>query len=99
MNGYKGQVGTFDPSQSKPIIVASNTDTVDMTAQYATPAAMQYFGQYIQTSHQARLPYSITSTDPSQFPPRVSFALMPFANSTAFRSGYCIFFCTVRTSV
>ncbi len=92
MNGYKGQVGTFDPSQSKPIIVASNTDTVDMTAQFATPAAMQYFGQYIQTSHQAGLPYSITYTDRTQFAPRVGLAWRPFGNSTVFRAGYGIFY-------
>ena len=26
MNGYKGQLGTFDPTQAKPIIIESSTD-------------------------------------------------------------------------
>src|SRR5215469_7734767 len=52
LNGYKGQLGTFDPTQAKPIVVESNTDKVDLSAQFAAPAASQFFGQYIQTSSQ-----------------------------------------------
>ena len=67
LNGYKGQLGTFDPTKTKPIIVEGNTSQVDLTSQYAAPAVYQFFGQYIQTSSQAGLPYSITYTDRTQF--------------------------------
>jgi hypothetical protein len=92
LNGYKGQLGTFDPTQSKPIIVEGNTPQVDLTSQYAAPAAYQFFGQYIQTSSQAGLPYSITYTDRTQFGPRVGFAWQPFGNGTVVRGGFGIFF-------
>src|SRR6185312_14221534 len=50
LNGYKGQLGTFDPTQDRPIIVASNTDQVNLSSQFAAPAAYQFFGKFIQTS-------------------------------------------------
>ena len=92
LNGYKGQLGTFDPTQSRPIIVESNTDQVDLSSQYAAPAAYQFFGQYIQTSSQAGLPYSITYTDRTQFGPRVGFAWRPLGNDTVVRGGFGIFY-------
>jgi hypothetical protein len=92
LNGYKGQLGTFDPTQAKPIIVESNTDKVDLSSQYAAPAAYQFFGQYIQTSSQAGLPYSITYTDRTQFAPRVGFAWRPLGNDTVVRGGFGIFY-------
>jgi hypothetical protein len=92
LNGYKGQLGTFDPTQSKPIIVEGNTSQVDLTSQYAAPAAYQFFGQYIQTSSQAGLPYSITYTDRTQFAPRIGFAWQPFGNGTVVRGGFGIFY-------
>jgi hypothetical protein len=98
LNGYKGQLGTFDPTQSKPIIVESNTDQVDLSAQFAAPAAYQFFGQFIQTSKQAGLPYSITSTDRKQFAPRFGFAYRPFGKDTVIRGGYGIFYEPVGTS-
>src|SRR5882757_5929672 len=92
LNGYKGQLGTFDPTQAKPIIVEGNTNQVDLTSQYAAPAAYQFFGQYIQTSSQAGLPYSITSTDRTQFGPRIGFAWRPLGNDTVVRGGFGIFY-------
>ena len=92
LNGYKGQLGTFDPTQSKPIIVESNTDQVDLSSQFAAPAAYQFFGQYIQTTHQAGLPYSVTYTDRTQFAPRVGFAWRPLGNDTVVRGGFGIFY-------
>jgi hypothetical protein len=91
LNGYKGQLGTFDPTQSKPIIVEGNTSQVDLTSQYAAPAAYQFFGQYIQTSSLAGLPYSITYTDRTQFDPRLGFAWRPLGNDTVIRGGFGIF--------
>ena len=92
LDGYKGQLGTFDPTQTKPIIVESNTNQVNLTSQYAAPAAYQFFGQYIQTSSQAGLPYSITYTDRTQFGPRVGFAWQPFGAGTVVSGGFGIFF-------
>jgi hypothetical protein len=92
LNGYKGQLGTFDPTQAKPIIVEGNTDQVDLTSQYAAPAAYQFFGKYIQTSSQAGLPYSITYTDRTQFGPRIGFAWRPLGNDTVVRGGFGIFY-------
>jgi hypothetical protein len=92
LNGYKGQLGTFDPTQARPIIVEGNTSQVDLTSQYAAPAAYQFFGQYIQTSSQAGLPYSITYTDRTQFGPRIGFAWQPFGSGTVVRGGFGIFY-------
>ena len=91
LNGYLGQLGTFDSTKAKPIIVEGNTSQVDLTSQYAAPAAYQFFGQYIQTSSQAGLPYSITYTDRTQFGPRVGFSWQP-QGGTVVRGGYGIFF-------
>ena len=92
LNGYKGQLGTFDPTKTKPIIVEGNGDQVDLTSQYAAPAAYQFFGQYIQTNSQAGLPYSITYTDRTQFGPRIGFAWQPFGSGTVVRGGFGIFY-------
>ena len=92
LNGYKGQLGTFDPTKTRPIIVESNTDQVDLTSQYAAPSAYQFFGQYIQTSSQAGLPYSITYTDRTQFAPRVGFAWQPLGPDTVIRGGFGMFY-------
>ena len=91
LEGYKGQVGTFDPSQSKPVIVAGNGTTPDLTAQPAAQRAYAIFGQYIQTSSTANLPYNISYTDKKQFGPRlgVSFSADP---NTVFRAGIGIFY-------
>jgi hypothetical protein len=90
LDGYKGQIGTFDPSQSKPIIVSGTGTVPDLTAQYAAPAAYQFFGQYIQTSSQAGLPLNITYTNKTQFAPRLGVSVS--ANrKTVVRAGLACF--------
>ena len=90
-SGYRGQVGTFDPSSPRPIIVASESDQIDLGAQFAGPSAYALFRNQIQTSSQAGLPLSITSTDKTQFGPRFGFAYR-LTNQTILRGGYGIFF-------
>ncbi len=89
--GYKGQIGTFDPTKTKPIIVSGSGPVPDLTSQYAAPAAYQFFGQYIQTSSTAGLPSNITYTDKKQFGPRigVSFAA---TKKTIIRGGFGMFY-------
>jgi hypothetical protein len=89
--GYKGQIGTFDPTRTKPIIVSGDGNTPDLSAQFAAPAAYTFFGKYIQTSSQAALPENITYTDKTQFAPRfgVSFGL---DKKTVIREGFGMFY-------
>jgi hypothetical protein len=91
LDGYKGQVGTFDPSQSKPIIVSGTGTVPDLTVQPAAPAAYQYFGQYIQTSSQAGLPLNITYTNKTQFAPRVGVSVAA-DRKTVVRAGFGMFY-------
>ena len=90
-SGYRGQVGTFDPSSARPIIVASDTDQIDLAAQFAGPSAYALFQNYIQTSSQAGLPLSITATDKAQFGPRFGFA-WSLSDKTVLRGGHGTFF-------
>ena len=90
-SGYRGQVGTFDPSSARPIIVASDTDQIDLAAQFAGPSAYALFQNSIQTSSQAGLPLSITATDKAQFGPRFGFA-WSVTDKTVLRGGYGTFF-------
>lgn len=91
LGGYKGQIGTFDPTQSKPIIVSGSGTIPDLTAQYAAPAAYQFFGQYIQTSSQAGLPSNITYTDKTQFGPRIGVSYS-VNGKTVIRGGFGMFY-------
>jgi Carboxypeptidase regulatory-like domain len=92
LNGYKGQLGTFDPTQAKPIIIEGNGTQPDLTSQLVAPIAYQYFGQYMQTTSQAGLPYSVTYTDRTQFAPRVGFSWRPIGESTVIRGGFGMFY-------
>lgn len=89
---YRGQTGTFDGTQARPLIVASHTDQVDLGAQPAATTAYGYLKDLIQTSHQAGLPYSVTYNDNKQWAPRFGFAWRPFGETTVIRSGYGIFY-------
>jgi len=89
---FRGQTGTFDGTQAKPIIVASKTGDVDLGAQPAAPIAYGYLKDLIQTSSQAGLPYSITRPDKRQIAPRFGFAWRPVGETTVVRGGYGIFY-------
>jgi hypothetical protein len=91
LEGYLGQLGTFNPSLAQPIIVASHTNQVNLSSQYSAPAAYQFFGQYIQTTQQAGLPYNLTYTDLVQFAPRLGFAWHP-TEKTVVRGGFGSFY-------
>ena len=91
LNGYKGQLGTFDPSLAKPIIVSGSGAVPDLTSQPAAPVAYQIFGKYIQTSSQAGLPSNLTYTDTTQFGPRLGIAYA-LSKSTILRTGFGIYY-------
>jgi hypothetical protein len=92
LSGYRGQVGTFQPGSAQPIIVAGESETPDLTSQFAGPSAYALFRGAIQTSRQAGLPLSITKTDRAQVGPRAGFAWQPFGERTVVRGGYGLFY-------
>ncbi len=93
LSPYRNQMGTFDPSSSRPIIVSGHDSKVDLTSQWAAPAAYAFYGNLIQTTSEAHIPYNITSMDKKQFAPRVGFAYRPsFAHNTVVRGGFGIFY-------
>ncbi len=91
LEGYLGQLGTFDPTKTKPIIVASHNSLVNTSSQFAAPTAMQFFGQYVQTTSDAGLPYNLTYPDKLQFAPRIGFAWRPIAK-TVIRGGFGMYY-------
>jgi hypothetical protein len=91
LDGYKGQIGTFDPTQAKPIIVSGTGSVPDLTGQFAAPAAYQYFGKYIQTSSQAGLPLNLTYTNKTQFAPRIGISF-GIDRKTVVRAGFGMFY-------
>jgi hypothetical protein len=97
LNGYRGQLGAFDPKLAKPVIISGGGDQIDLSAQFAGPSSFGLFKDFIQTSSQAGLPLSITSPDKKQLAPRFGFAWRPFGERTVLRGGYGIFYETENT--
>ena len=97
LRGYRGQVGAFDPTLSRPIIIGSETDQIDLGAQFAAQSAYPIYQDLIQTSSQAGLPLSITYPDRRQWAPRLGFAWRPLGDKTVLRGGYGIFYETENT--
>ena len=91
LTGYKGQVGTFDPTQAQPVIVGGYGAVPDLSGQPAAAQAYATFGKYIQTSSTAGLPYNMTYPDKTQFAPRVGVAVS-LTPKTVIRSGFGIFY-------
>ena len=96
---YKGQGAGFNPALSRPIIVSSNTDSIDLNAQPDAATGYALYQNYIQTTHQAGLPRTVTNIDYLQFAPRVGFAYRPFGDKTVFRGGYGQFYQIESTNV
>lgn len=92
LSGYRGQVGTFIPGATRPIVVGGDGTTPDLAAQFSGPAAYALFASQIQTASQAGLPQSITATDTAQFGPRIGFAWQPIGEKTVIRGGYGLFY-------
>ena len=98
LKGYRGQVATFDPTRAKSIIVASETDKIDLTSQNLAATGYALYQDLIQTSSQAGLPITITYPDKRQWAPRFGFAWRPFGEATVVRGGYGIFYESEGTS-
>ncbi len=98
LTGYRNQAAAFDPSRDKPIIVSSETDSIDLAAQPLADVGYALFRDLIQTSSQAGVPITITANDKRQWAPRVGFAWRAFGDRTVIRGGYGVFYEAEGTS-
>ena len=92
LSGYRDQLGTFDGTNAKPLVIASKSDQIDSKANFAVPTSYALFRDQIRTSSQAGLPLSITATDRNQWAPRIGLAWRPFGENTVLRGGYGLFY-------
>jgi hypothetical protein len=98
LKAYRGQVATFDPKQAKSIIVASESDKIDLDAQPLSKVGYDLYKDLIQTSSQAGLPVTLTEQSRTNFAPRIGLAWRPFGDKTVIRGGYGIFYESEGTS-
>jgi hypothetical protein len=84
---YLGQGATFDPTKAQPVIVSSNTSSVNLNAQPDAPVGYAIFGSLIQTTHTAGLPLTVTNISRDLLGPRFGFAWRPFGEKTVIRGG------------
>ena len=80
------------PGSARPIVVASESDTPDLDAQFAGASAYALFSSRSRPAARPACPLSITQTDRAQFGPRVGFAWQPFGEQTVVRGGYGLFY-------
>jgi hypothetical protein len=85
---YLGQGAGFDPTQAKPVIVSSNTDSVNLSAQPDAAVGVSIFGSLIQTTHTAGLPLTVTNISHDLLGPRLGFSWRPFGEKTVIRGGF-----------
>ncbi|HTL02154.1 MAG TPA: carboxypeptidase-like regulatory domain-containing protein [Vicinamibacterales bacterium] len=98
LTGYRNQAAAFDPTREKSIIVSSDSDKIDLSAQRLADVGYALFGDIIQTSSQAGIPLQITKNDTRQIAPRLGFAWRPIGDRTVIRGGYGIFYEAEGTS-
>jgi Carboxypeptidase regulatory-like domain len=96
---YLGQGAGFDPTQSRPVIVSSSSDSINLNAQPDAAVGLSIYGAYIQTTHQAGLPLTVTNISRDQFAPRFGFAWRPFDDKTVIRGGIGQYYQVESTNV
>ncbi len=84
---YLGQGATFDPTKPQPIIVSSNTASVNLNAQPDAAVGVSILAGLIQTTHTAGLPLTVTNISRDLLGPRFGFAWRPFGQKTVIRGG------------
>ena len=84
---YLGQGATFDPTKAQPIIVSSNTSSVNLNAQPDAAVGVAILAGLIQTTSTAGLPLTVTNISRDLFGPRLGFSWRPFGDKTVIRGG------------
>jgi hypothetical protein len=84
---YLGQGATFDPTKPTPIIVSSNTSSVNLNAQPDAAVGVAILAGLITTTHVAGLPLTVTNISRDLLGPRFGFSWRPFGEKTVIRGG------------